>query len=49
MPSTAVLISGPAAEAAQILIQSYSSVFLLPMSTAIFPFVGALNDLLSLP
>ena len=39
--------------AAQILICSYSSVFLPPMSTAIrtsaFSFVGALNDLLYIP
>ena len=50
MPSNTALISGPAVRAAQILICSYSSVFLLPMSTAIrisaFSFVGALNDLL---
>ena len=46
MPSNAVLISGPAVGAAQILIWSYSCVFLPPMSTAIraivFSFVGAL-------
>ena len=45
-----VLISGPAVGAAQILICSYSSVFLPPMSTAIrtsgFSFVGVLNDVL---
>ena len=45
MPSNTVLISGPAVGAAQILICSYSSVFLPPMSTAIstnaFSFVGA--------
>ena len=45
-----LLISGPAVEAAPILIWSFSCVFLLPMSTAIktsaFSFVGALNDLL---
>ena len=35
MPSNTVLISGPAVGAAQILIWSYSCVFLLPMSTAI--------------
>jgi len=35
MPSNTVLISGPAVGAAQILIWSYSSVFLPPMSTAI--------------
>ena len=49
MPSNAVLISGPVG-ATQILIWSYSCVFLSPMSTAIkasaFSFVGALNDLL---
>ena len=50
MPSNTVLIFGPAVGAAQILIWSYSCVFLPPMSTAIktsaFSFVGALNDLL---
>ena len=44
------VISGPAVGAAQILICSYFSVFLPPMSTAIrtsvFSFVGALNGLL---
>ena len=44
-----VLISGPAVGAAQILICSYSYVFLLPMSAAVrasaFSFVGALNGL----
>ena len=44
-----LLISGPAVGAAQILIWSYSCVFLPPMSTAIrtseFSFVGALNGL----
>ena len=53
MPSNSVLISGPAVGAAQILIWSYSFVFLPPMSTAIrtslFSFVGALNDLLYVP
>ena len=53
MPSDTVLISGPAVGAAQILIWSYSCVFLPPMSTAIrasaFSFVGALNDLLYVP
>ena len=53
MPSNTVLISGSAVGAAQILIWSYSCVFLPPMSTAIrtsvFPFVGALNDLLYIP
>ena len=52
-PSNTVLISGPAVGAAQILIWSYSCVFLPPMSTAIrtsaFSFVGALNDLLYIP
>ena len=50
VPSNAVLAFVPAVVAAQILIRSYSCVFLLPMSTAIrtsvFSFVGALNDLL---
>ena len=53
MPSNTVLVSGPAVGAAQILIWSYSCVFLPPMSTAIrtsaFSFVGALNDLLYIP
>ena len=53
MPSNTVLISGPAVRAAQILIWSYSFVFLPPMSTAIrtsvFSFVGALNGLLYIP
>ena len=53
MPSNAVLISGPAMGEAQVLIWSYSCVFLSPMSTAIkasaFSFVGALNDLLYIP
>ena len=53
MPSNTVLISGPAVGAAQILICSYASVFLPPMSTAIrtsaFSFVGALNYLLYIP
>ena len=35
MPSNTVLISGPAVDAVQILIWSYSCVFLLPVSTAI--------------
>jgi len=47
MPSNTVLISGPVLGAAQILIWSYSYLFLPPMSTAIrisvFSFVGALN------
>ena len=50
MPSNTVLISGPAVEAAQILIWSYASVFLPPMSTAVrdssFSFAGTLNILL---
>ena len=49
MPSNTVLISVPAVGAAQILIWSYTCVFLPPMSTAIrasaFSFVGALNGL----
>ena len=48
--SNTVLISGPAVRAAQILICSYSCVFLPSMSTGIrtsaFSFVGALNVLL---
>ena len=48
MPSNTVLISGSAVGAAQILIWSYSCVFLPPMSTAIragvFSFMGALSD-----
>ena len=53
MPSNTVLISGHDEGAAQILIWSYSCVFLPPMSTAIrasaFSFVGALNGLLYIP
>ena len=53
MPSNTELISGPAVGAVQILIWSYSYVFLPPMSTAIrtwtFCFVGALNDLSYIP
>ena len=53
MPSNTVLISLPAVGAAQILIWSYSCVFLPPMSTAIrasvFSFVGALSVLLYFP
>ena len=53
MPSNTVLISGPAVGAVQILIRSYSYVFLPPISTAIktsaFSFVGALNGLLYIP
>ena len=48
-----VLISGPAVEAAQILIWSCSCVFLPPMSTALktrgCSFVGALSVLLYIP
>ena len=47
MPSSTVLISGPALGAAQIPVWSYSCVFVPPMSTAIwtsaFSFVGALH------
>ena len=50
MHSKTVLVSGSAVGAAQILIWSYTCVFLPPMSTAIrtteFSFVGALNVLL---
>ena len=53
MPSNAVLISGPAVGAAQILIWSYSCVFLPLVSTVIrtsaFSFVGALSVLLYIP
>ena len=53
MPSSTVLISGPAVGAAQILVFSYPFVFLPPMSTAIrtnaFYFVGALSVLLYIP
>ena len=53
MPSNTVLISGPAVGAAQILIWSYSFVFLPPVSTAIrtrvFSFVGVFNGLLYIP
>ena len=49
MASNTVLISGPAVGAVQILIWSYSCVFLSPMSTTIrtseFSFVGALDGL----
>ena len=49
MPSNTVLVSGPAVGAAQTLIQSYSSVLLPPVSTAIrtsaFSFVGAVSGL----
>ena len=52
-PSNTVLISGPAVGAAQILICSYSPVFLPPVSTASrtreFSFVGALSDLSHIP
>ena len=53
MSSNTVLVSGPVVGAAQILIWSYPSVFLPPMSTAVktsaFSFVGALSDLLYVP
>ena len=53
IPSNTVLISGPAVEAAQILIWSYSCVFLPAMSTAIrtsvFSFVGSFNYFLYIP
>ena len=53
MPSNTVLVSGPAVGAAQILIWSYSFVFLPPVSTAIrtrvFSFVGVFNGLLYIP
>ena len=53
MPSNTVLNSGSAVGAAQILIWSYSCVFLPPISTAIrtsvFSFEGALNVLLYIP
>ena len=53
MPSIAVLASGPAVGAAQVLVWSYFRVFLPPLSTAIrtsaFSFVGALSDLLYIP
>ena len=53
MPSNVVLIFGPAVGLAQILIWSYSCVFLPPMSTAlrisVFSFVGALNGLSYIP
>ena len=53
MPSNTMLNFGPAVGTAQILIWSYSHVFLLPMSTAIrtsvFYFVGAHNGLLYIP
>ena len=53
MSSKTVLFSGPVVGAAQILIWSYSYIFLPPISTAIrtsaFSFVGALNDLLYIP
>ena len=50
VPSNTVLISEPAVRASQILIWSYSCMFLPPMFTAIrasaFSFVGALSGLL---
>ena len=53
MPFNTVLISGPAVRAAQVLIWSYSSVFLPPVSTVIstsaFSSVGALNGFLYVP
>ena len=53
MPSNTVLNSGSAVGAAQILIWSYSCVFLPPMSTiirtSVFSFVGALNVFLYIP
>ena len=53
MPSSTVLISGPAVGAAQILIWSYSRVFVPSMSIAIrasvVSLVGALNGLLYIP
>jgi len=53
IPSNTPLTSVRAVSAGQILIWSYASVFLPPMSTAIrtsvFSFVGALNDLLYIP
>ena len=52
MSSNPVLISGPALGTAQILIWSYSCVFLPPVFRAIrasvFSLVGALNDLLDI-
>ena len=53
IPSNSMLFTGLALGAAQILIWSYSCVFLPPMSTTIrtsaFSFVGALNILLYIP
>ena len=53
MPSNSMLISGLAVGAAQILIWSYSCVFLPPISTAIriieFSFVGDISILLCIP
>ena len=53
IPFNSVLISGPAVGAAQILIWSYSCVFLPTMSTAIrtsvFSFVSVFNVLLYIP
>ena len=50
MPSNTVLVSGPAVGEAQILIWSYSFVFLPQMSrtirTSVFSFLGVLNVLL---
>ena len=55
MPSNSVLISGPAVGAAQILIWSYSCVFLPQCPqlsvrfSSVFSFVGALSALLYIP
>ena len=52
-PSSTVLISGPAVDAAQILIWSHFCVFFPPVSKAIrarvFSFMGSLNALLYIP
>ena len=53
MPSNTELVSGPAVGTTQILVWSYSHVFLPPMSIAIrssaFSSVGMLNGLLYIP
>ena len=53
MPSNTELVSGPAVGTTQILVWSYSHVFLPPMSIAIrssaFSSVGMLNGLLYTP
>ena len=49
MLSKTVLISGSAVGAVQILIWSYSSVLLPPVSTAMRAFMGALKVLLYIP